>query len=122
LVRRVGYSQAFTFIYSKREGTPAALLEDATPRELIQERFDALVALVQKSAWEQNQKELGVRLPVLFEGASKRDSSILSGRSPKNQTVHVALPEGRTVEDYAGRLFDVVIDEARTWYLRGSLL
>ena len=122
LVRKVGYSQAFTFIYSKREGTPAALLEDATPRELIQERFDALVALVQKSAWEQNQKELGVRLPVLFEGASKRDSSILSGRSPKNQTVHVALPEGRTVEDYAGRLFDVVIDEARTWYLRGSLL
>jgi len=122
LVRKVGYSQAFTFIYSKREGTPAALLEDATPRELIQERFDALVTLVQASAWEQNQKELGVRLPVLFEGASKRDTSILSGRSPKNQTVHVALPEGCAVEDFAGRLFDVRIDEARTWYLRGSLL
>ena len=122
LVRRVGYSQAFTFIYSKREGTPAALLEDTAPRELIQERFDALVALVQASAWEQNQKELGARLSVLFEGASKRDASILSGRSPKNQTVHVALPEGRAVKDFAGRLFDVVIDEARTWYLRGSLL
>jgi tRNA-2-methylthio-N6-dimethylallyladenosine synthase len=122
LVRAVGYSQAFTFIYSRREGTPAALLEDPTPREVIQERFDALVALVQESAWEQNQRELGVVLPVLFEGASKRDARILAGRSPKNQTVHVALPEGRTVGDFAGCLHDVHIEEARTWYLRGSLV
>jgi len=122
LVRKVGYSQAFTFIYSRREGTPAAALEDTSPRELIQERFDALVALVQASAWEQNQKELGVRLPVLFEGASKRDASILAGRSPKNQTVHVALPEGRVAADFAGRICDVLVYEARTWYLRGKLL
>jgi tRNA-2-methylthio-N6-dimethylallyladenosine synthase len=122
LVRAVGYSQAFTFIYSRREGTPAASLEDATPREVVQERFDALVALVQQSAWEQNQKELGCVLPVLFEGASKRDERILAGRSPKNQTVHVALPEGGAVDEFAGRLCDVRIEEARTWYLRGSLV
>ncbi|MCL1847083.1 MAG: tRNA (N6-isopentenyl adenosine(37)-C2)-methylthiotransferase MiaB [Coriobacteriia bacterium] len=122
LVRTVGYSQAFTFIYSRREGTPAALLDDPTPREVIQERFDALVALVQDSAYTQNQKELGAVLPVLFEGASKRDSLVLSGRSPKNQTVHVELPSGAVVEDYAGRIREVVVEEARTWYLRGRLL
>jgi tRNA-2-methylthio-N6-dimethylallyladenosine synthase len=122
LVRAVGYSQAFTFIYSRREGTPAASLANDTPREVIQERFDALVELVQASAFEQNQKELGVVLPVLFEGPSKRDEGILTGRSPKNQTVHVAVPEGRAADEYAGHILDVSVEEARTWYLRGSLV
>ena len=122
LIRKVGYSQAFTFIYSRREGTAAAALDDSTPHEKIQERFDALVAQVQASAYEQNQKELGTKVPVLFEGLSKRDVSILSGRSPKNQTVHVPLPAGCAAEDYAGRICDVSIEEARTWYLRGKLL
>jgi tRNA-2-methylthio-N6-dimethylallyladenosine synthase len=121
LVRAAGYSQAFTFIYSRREGTPAAAMKDLIPREVIQERFDALVELVQASAFEQNQKELGVTLPVLFEGASKRDAHILAGRSPKNQTVHAPLPAGRAAEEYAGRILNVVIKEARTWYLRGDL-
>jgi tRNA-2-methylthio-N6-dimethylallyladenosine synthase len=121
LVASVGYSQVFTFIYSRREGTPAAALDDATPREVIQERFDALVSLVQKSAFEQNQKELGCVLPVLFEGASKRDAGILTGKSPKNQTVHIPLPAEKSVGDFAGRLLDVRVEEARTWYLRGSL-
>ncbi|MDR3053754.1 MAG: tRNA (N6-isopentenyl adenosine(37)-C2)-methylthiotransferase MiaB [Coriobacteriales bacterium] len=122
LVRTVGYAQAFTFIYSKREGTPAAARVDDTPRELIQERFDRLVELVQASAWEQNQKEQGSVLPVLLEGASKRDVQVLTGRSPKNQTVHVALPAGASAEQLAGSFADVRIEEARTWYLRGVLL
>jgi tRNA-2-methylthio-N6-dimethylallyladenosine synthase len=122
LVREVGYSQAFTFIYSKREGTPAAALDDATPREVIQQRFDALVELVQESAYQQTQRELNAVVPVLFEGTSKRDARMLSGKSPKNQTVHALLPEGHAASDYAGRVFDVHIEEAKTWYLRGSLL
>jgi len=122
LVRAVGYSQAFTFIYSRREGTPAADLVDTTPHELIQERYEALVELVQASAYEQNQREQGSVLPVLLEGASKRDAGILSGRSPKNQTVHVPLPAGTSVDDYAGRICKVNVEEARTWYLRGHLL
>ena len=122
LARAVGYSQAFTFIYSRREGTPAAALDDPTPRALIQERFDALVALVQESAYEQNQRECRQVLPVLFEGTSKRDARMLTGRSPKNQTVHAPLPTHRTAADYAGRIAQVRIDEARTWYLRGELV
>ncbi|MDR2197052.1 MAG: tRNA (N6-isopentenyl adenosine(37)-C2)-methylthiotransferase MiaB [Coriobacteriales bacterium] len=122
LVRAVGFAQAFTFIYSRREGTPAAALEDTSPRELIQGRFDSLVELVQKSAWEQNQKELGAVLPVLFEGSSKRDARVLVGRSPKNQTVHAPLSEGQSVENFVGCLGTVRIEEARTWYLRGLLV
>jgi tRNA-2-methylthio-N6-dimethylallyladenosine synthase len=121
LVRAVGYAQAFTFLYSPREGTPAASLPDTTPREDIQERFDQLVEAVQQSAWCFNQHFLATELPVLFEGASKRDARQLAGRGPGNQTVHVPLPDGAEASDVAGRILPVQITEARTWYLSGSL-
>jgi tRNA-2-methylthio-N6-dimethylallyladenosine synthase len=122
LVREVGYHQAFTFIYSKREGTRAAQLVDDTPHEIIQERFDRLVEAVQTGAYAQNQLDLDSDVAVLFEGASKRDPHILAGKSPKNQTVHVPLPEGQSVDDFTGRILDVHIDQAKTWYLKGTLL
>ncbi|MBQ9690670.1 MAG: tRNA (N6-isopentenyl adenosine(37)-C2)-methylthiotransferase MiaB, partial [Eggerthellaceae bacterium] len=55
LVKEIGYSQVFTFIYSKREGTPAAKMKDDTPAEVIHERFQRLVDLVQEGAYERNQ-------------------------------------------------------------------
>lgn len=122
LVKEVGYNQVFTFIYSKREGTPAAALEDETPREVIQERFDRLVELVQQRAYELNQVDDGAIVKVLIEGGSKRDQSILTGKSPKNQTVHMQLPEGPCVDDYVGTIVEARIDEAKTWYLAGSLI
>lgn len=122
LVKEVGYNQVFTFIYSKREGTPAAALEDETPREVIQERFDRLVELVQQRAYELNQVDDGAIVKVLIEGGSKRDQSILTGKSPKNQTVHMRLPEGSCIDDYVGTIVEARIDEAKTWYLAGSLI
>ena len=121
LVRQVGFAQAFTFIYSRREGTPAADLVDDTPPEVIQSRFQRLVELVQQSAWQQNQLELGRVEPVLFEGLSKRDNTRLAGRSGKNTTVHVPLPAGASAESFIGRILPVNIDTARTWYLSGQL-
>jgi len=121
LARAVGFAQAFTFIYSRREGTPAALLTDDTPHEVVQDRFDRLVELVQTSAWQFNQHYLDTEVPVLFEGTSKRDVQMLTGRNPGNQTVHVPLPEGRSASDFAGRILPVRITEAKTWYLRGTL-
>ena len=112
----------FTFIYSRREGTPAASMPDDTPHEVIQDRFDRLVDVVQRGAFQANQKEAGSVVPVLFEGLSKRDSSMLSGRSPKNQTVHAPLPAGASVDDFVGTIRDVHVEEARTWYLRGRLV
>jgi tRNA-2-methylthio-N6-dimethylallyladenosine synthase len=123
LVRRVGYTQAFTFIYSRREGTPAADMQDDTPRSVIQGRFDRLVELVQQSAWECNQTDAKTNVPVLFECKSKRDDHILAGKSPKNQTVHVPFdPSAAPAEDYAGRVMDVRITEAKTWYLKGEFV
>ena len=122
LVNHVGYSQVFTFIYSKREGTPAAEMEDNTPREVIQRRFDTLVDAVQAHAFQQNQKELGQTLPVLVEGVSKRDGHFLVGKSPKNQTVHAPIDDACSFEHLKGSFVNVRIDEAKTWYLRGTLV
>ncbi|MDR2714880.1 MAG: tRNA (N6-isopentenyl adenosine(37)-C2)-methylthiotransferase MiaB [Coriobacteriales bacterium] len=122
LARAVGYSQAFTFIYSKRGGTPAAKMEATTPSEVIQERFDELVALVQESAFERNQIDTNTTVEVLFEGTSKRNEAMLVGKSPKNQTVHVPLPAKASVSEFAGNILPVHIHEARTWYLKGELL
>ena len=120
LVREVGFSSAFTFIYSKRPGTPAAKIVDPTPREVIQGRFDRLAELVAELAHEANQRDLGTTVEVLVEGASKRDASVLVGHSAKNQTVHFRAPEAWGQRDLVGSIVDVQVDEARTWYLRGS--
>ncbi len=122
LVEQVSYGQVFTFIYSKRAGTPAAEMPDDTPREVIQNRFDRLVELVQKQAHFENAKELGKTIDVLVEGVSKRDASLLAGKSPKNQTVHAPLPEGCRIDDLVGTIVPVTIDETKTWYLKGSVV
>lgn len=122
LVDMVGYHQVFTFIYSKREGTPAAKMVDNTPHVVIQNRFDRLVDIVQKHAYEKNQLDLGATVPVLVEGTSKRDELLIAGKSPKNQTVHAPLPSGVSAQQLAGTIVDVHIDEAKTWHLSGKIV
>ncbi len=122
LAEQVGYAQAFTFIYSKREGTPAAKIDDPTPREVILERFNRLVKVIEDSAHAFNQHDLGAVVPALIEGTSKKDATRLLGKSPKNQTVHAPVPEGYAVEDLVGKIVDVKVDTARTWYLSGSVV
>lgn len=122
LVDTVGYHQVFTFIYSKREGTPAAKMVDNTPHEVIQQRFDRLVDIVQKHAYEKNQLDLGRTVPVLVEGTSKRDNLLIAGKSPKNQTVHAPLPEGVSANALEGSIVNVKVDEAKTWYLSGTIV
>ena len=120
LVREVGFSSAYTFIYSKRPGTPAARVVDDTPHEIIQARFERLAALVAQLSHDDNQKDLGKVVEVLVEGGSKRDDGVMVGHSAKNQTVHFDLPSGWTKDDVVGKIVDVHVDEARTWYLRGT--
>ncbi len=122
LVDEIGYHQVFTFIYSKREGTPAARMVDDTPREVIQQRFDSLVQIVQDNAFACNQADLNSVVPVLVEGASKRDSSLLSGKSPKNQTVHAPIPAGKNIDELVGSIVNVQVNEAKTWYLAGDVV
>ncbi len=122
LVDAVGYSQVFTFIYSRRSGTPAANMSDPTPKSVIQRRFDSLVDLVQERAFDANQRFSGTVQRVLFEGVSKRNDEILSGRTEHNITVHAPLPVGTSPEMFSGTIRDVRIDDAKTWYLNGAVI
>ena len=122
LVREVAFNAAYTFIYSRREGTPAAKMVDDTPREVIQERFERLAALVADLAHEANERDLGRVTEVLVEGTSKKDGGVLVGHSPKMQTVHFPLPAGHAADELVGTFCDVRVERARTWSLAGSLV
>lgn len=122
VVGEVGYGQMFRFIYSKRPGTPAVTMPDDTPREVLVERFERLEKLAQESSLAENKREIGHVLPVLVESGSKRDASILAGKSPKLQTVHAQLADGTCVDDMLGSIVNVHIDDATTNYLQGTLV
>ena len=122
LAQEARYAQAFTFIYSKRAGTPAAEMPDDTPREVILERFNRLVKVVESTAYDFNQKDLHTKVPMLIEGTSKKDPGMLQGKSHKNQTVHAPVPAGVNPADLLGRIVDVEVDTAKTWYLSGSIV
>lgn len=122
MVDEVGYGQMFRFIYSKRPGTPAATMKDDATREVLQDRFERLETLAQTSSLRENQKEIGSTIPVLVEGASKRDAHILTGKSPKLQTVHAPVKDAETLDSLLGTIVNVHVDDATTNYLQGTLV
>ena len=86
---------AFTFQYSKRPGTPAAEMAARCPRQVVQERYERLVALQEEISWAENKKQVGRTLEVLVaEGEGRKDGAThrLSGRAPDNRLVHFARP------------------------------
>ncbi len=122
VVEAARYDQAFTFIYSPREGTPAARMPDQVPREVSQERFDRLVAAIQSSAHAKNGTYTSRTERVLVEGASKRDVGILLGRTASNKVVHMPAPAGTEPDELAGTFLDVHIEDAQTWFLMGTIV
>ncbi|MDO8915239.1 MAG: tRNA (N6-isopentenyl adenosine(37)-C2)-methylthiotransferase MiaB [Coriobacteriia bacterium] len=122
VVEAARYDQAFTFIYSPREGTPAATMDDQIPREVAQPRFDRLVSAIQASALAKSQAYVGTVQRVLVEGPSKRDAGVLAGRTSGNKMVHAVCPEGVTPTSLAGTFTDVEITDAQTWFLVGSVI
>ncbi|WP_407915308.1 tRNA (N6-isopentenyl adenosine(37)-C2)-methylthiotransferase MiaB [Kitasatospora sp. NE20-6] len=94
-VREARFTNAFTFQYSKRPGTPAAEMEGQVPKAVVQERYNRLVALQEEISWEENKKQVGRRLEILVaEGEGKKDdrTARLSGRAPDNRLVHFTRP------------------------------
>ena len=97
VVRQARFSGAFTFQYSKRPGTPAESMDDQVPREVVQERYERLVALQDEIAWSENKALVGSSVELLVaEGEGRKDASTrrLSGRARDNRLVHFAVPEG----------------------------
>lgn len=120
MVREADFDRAFTFIYSKRKGTPAAEWNNGSTMEEIADRFERLVRLVEEQSFRSNQKKLGKTVDVLVEGISKKDPSMMVGHSPENVTVHFELPEDSAPADFIGKIVPVKIELAKTWYLCGD--
>jgi tRNA-2-methylthio-N6-dimethylallyladenosine synthase len=115
LVRRVGYAQAYSFSYSPRPGTPAALLAPVD-ENVKAARLRELQALVGRQQRDFNRATIGRRLPVLFT-ASGRQARQWIGRTPYMQSLHVRA--GRSL---MGRLIEVTVTDARPNSLEGALL
>jgi len=116
LVREVGFDNAFTFIYSPREGTPAAEMKDDVPYEAKKERLARLNALVADIGRKRNEALLHRTVEVLVEGESKTNAAVLAGRTRTNKLVHFAGPK-----HLIGELVDVRITAVQSWTLRGEL-
>ncbi len=118
VVREARFASAFTFQYSIRPGTPAAEMPDQVPKEVVQERFERLVALQDEMSWEENKKLIGSDVQVLVAtGEGKKDQSTerLSGRAEDGRLVHVGVPAGHTVRP--GDVITATVSDAKPFYL-----
>ncbi len=91
VVRRARFSGAFTFIYSKRPGTPAATMDEQVDPAVITDRYQRLAAVVNEVAWEENKLLVGRTVELMVaEGEGRKDAAThrLSGRGPDNRLVH----------------------------------
>lgn len=122
LVDKVKYASAFTFIYSKRPGTPAAKMENCSSDEEIHSRFELLTEKIADSAHNFNAPFNGKVVKALVESASKKDVNVLRGISEHSQVVHAPIPDGKSLDDFKGKIVDIKVSEAKTWYLEGQLL
>lgn len=117
LIKDLNIDTSFSFIYSRRPGTPAADLPDDTPYEVKLDRLQRLQALVNKQAKEFSEKMLGTEQIILVEGFSKRDSNELMGRTENNRIVNF-----KGSENLIGQMVPVRITEVYTNSLRGELV
>ena len=113
VVRQVQFSGAFTFIYSKRSGTPAAERTDTVPRKTANERFEGLTATLYPLMQKRNEKLITQTVTVMMESDGK-------GRTDDNTLVHVNVPEGTHLTP--GDLADVCIHSARSFYVNGDFI
>ena len=115
IVEECKYDSAYTFIYSKREGTPAAKMEDDIPLSVKEERLQRLNDLVNKYSRESNERLLNKTVSVLIDSKSDKEG-MLSGYTDTNKLVNVKLDES-----YIGKIVNVKITDAKTWSLDGVL-
>lgn len=116
VVRQVRYDSAFTFIYSKRTGTPAAVMEDQVPEDVVKDRFNRLLTLVQDISQEMSLRVEGQTLPVLVESINEQDSSLVTGRLGNNLLVHFP-----GCKELIGKIVPVHLKECKGFYYIGEL-
>ena len=116
VVKQVQYDNAFTFIYSKRTGTPAAAMENQVPEEVVKEGFDKLLKVVQDTAKERARLLQGQTLEALVEEVNEHDPSLMTGRLSNNMLVH--FPADPSL---IGNLVMVSLDECHGFYYTGHM-
>ena len=117
VINRVKYDNAFTFIYSKRTGTPAAAMENQVPEEQVKKDFDRLLKVVQDTARERVARLEGQTLEALVEEVNEQDSSLLTGRLSNNTIVHFKGDPG-----LIGKIVPVYLKECHGFYYLGELI
>ena len=115
VVRRVRYDSAFTFIYSKRSGTPAAVMPDQVPDDLVHDRFDRLLAEVQTIGRQQSARFEGQVKSVLVEQINRQDPGLVTGRILNNLVVHFPGDES-----LIGKITDVYLKKCQGFYYIGE--
>jgi tRNA-2-methylthio-N6-dimethylallyladenosine synthase len=116
LIEEIGFDASFSFIYSRRPGTPAAALPDDTPHEVKRARLQRLQARIEQQAQVISRGMVGTLQRVLVEGAARKDAAELCGRTGNNRVVN--FPGSRAL---IGRLVDVMVTTALAHSLRGEL-
>lgn len=117
VVRRVRYDNAFTFIYSKRTGTPAAGMDNQVPEAIVREGFDKLLKVVQDTARERAALLKGKVMEALVEEVNEQDASLMTGRLSNNMLVHFPAPQSM-----AGQLVQVSLDTCHGFYYTGHIV
>ena len=117
VVRKVRYDSAFTFIYSKRSGTPAAVMEDQVPEEVVKDRFNRLLKEVQDISAEVCAVHEGTIQAALVECRNDHDEHLMTGRLSNNLLVHFPGDES-----LIGKLVDVSLDECHGFYYIGKMV
>ena len=117
VIKKVKYDNAFTFIYSKRTGTPAAAMENQVPESEVKVQFDRVLKTVQDMAKEQVGKYTGTDALVLVEEINSNDPSMVTGRMSNNTLVHFTAGE-----DLIGQIVKVHLDECHGFYYLGHII
>lgn len=117
VINKVKFDGAFTFVYSKRTGTPAAAMENQVTEEFIKEHFDRVLKAVQDNAKEQAHKKTGQILDVLVEEVNDHDSEMLTGRLSNNLCVHF-----KGDESLIGKIVRVKLNECKDFYYIGEII
>ncbi|MDR3591425.1 MAG: tRNA (N6-isopentenyl adenosine(37)-C2)-methylthiotransferase MiaB [Negativicutes bacterium] len=117
-VKTVKFDAAYTFLYSQRSGTPAAVMPDQIPLAVKKERLSRLMDVQNENSLAINTQLKGETLEVLIEGDSKNDANKMMGRTRTNKI----LIWEKTGNEQVGQLADIVVETAQTWVLKGRLL
>ena len=118
MVSKVGFAVCYTYLYSMRPGTPAADLPNQVPKDVVQERFERLLAHANEVAWKENKLQIGKEVEVLVANDGRKDDATgrLTGRARDNRLVHFSLPAG-VRRPRAGDLVTLTVHDAAPYHL-----